>query len=119
MILADENIFDVIIASLQKEGYEVFSIKGSVYRGLGDPDITALSLLPPRIILTEDTDFGEIVFFSRIKLTAVILLRYENIERPLITSLLINFLKTETLESLTNKFITITTEKIRIKDIED
>lgn len=119
MIIADENIFDIIIAALQKEGYEVLSIKNTSLRGISDIDIASFSLLPPRIIITEDTDFGEIVFLQKRKLTGVILLRYKNFERPLIIDLLIEFLKDETLETLTNKFVTITSEKIRIKNIEE
>jgi predicted nuclease of predicted toxin-antitoxin system len=73
MILPDENIFDIIIEALQKEGYEVLSIKNtSLLRGISDIDIASFSLQPPRIIITEDTDFGNLIFERRIQVTGVI-----------------------------------------------
>ncbi len=61
MILAEENIHDTIIFALKQNGYLVNSIKESL-RGVDDQNIARLSLYPPQIILTEDKDFGEIVF---------------------------------------------------------
>jgi hypothetical protein len=45
MIIADENIFDIIIEALEREGYEVLSIKHSSLRGISDYDISGLSLI--------------------------------------------------------------------------
>ena len=59
MIIADENIFRALITSLRNNGYEVFSIFEEL-RGLSDISISKLSLNPPRIILTEDKDFGSL-----------------------------------------------------------
>jgi predicted nuclease of predicted toxin-antitoxin system len=116
MIIADENIFDSIILELRNSGYEVFSVKEEK-RGIADNEIAALSLNPPRIILTEDKDFGEIAFSMQIHLTGCILLRYPPFHEKIITQVLLNFLTGETLETLSGKFVTITTEKIRIRQI--
>ncbi len=61
MILAGENIFRGLITALRNNGYSVFSIFEEL-RGLSDISISKLSLNPPRIILTEDKDFGNLVF---------------------------------------------------------
>ena len=119
MIIADENIFDVIIQALESEGYDVLSIKNSSFRGLSDFDIVGLSINPPKIIITEDKDFGDIVFLENKKVTGVILLRYKAFERPEIIKELILFLKGESLKSLTNNFITISLGKIRIRKIQN
>ena len=95
------------------------SIKNSSLRGISDYDISSLSVSPPRIILTEDKDFGDIVFLENKKVTGVILLRYQAFERPEIIQELILYLKGETLESLTNKFVTISLGKIRIRNIKN
>ncbi len=116
MILADENILDSIINSLRENGYEVFSIK-EMLRGSDDLSIAQLSLIPPRIILTEDKDFGEIAFQKKISITACILLRYLPFDEKQITSSLSSFLKNESVSSLSGKFITITRDKIRITNI--
>ena len=57
MILADENISQEIIFALWNFGIEVYSIYQS-NRGISDEEIIQLSRNPPRIILTEDKDFG-------------------------------------------------------------
>lgn len=61
MMLADENIDQRLIAALQAAGHSVVSVYES-HRGLSDEAIINLSRNPPRIILTEDKDFGEWVF---------------------------------------------------------
>ena len=116
MIVADENIFRGLIAALRLKGYEVLSIFES-FRGMADPEIAAFSLNPPRIILTEDKDFGTLVFENKAKVTGIIFLRFLNKERPYILDKVLSFLENENLESLTGKFITITPDKIRITDI--
>lgn len=58
MILADENIDHSLIKAIRSAGFEVHSIYES-NRGLSDEAIIAFSRNPPRIILTEDKDFGE------------------------------------------------------------
>ena len=58
MIIADENIDEVLIKFLRSKEIEVYSIKESD-RGISDASIIEFSKDPPRIILTEDKDFGE------------------------------------------------------------
>ena len=119
MIIADENNFNVIIRALESEGYDVLSIKNSSFRGINDYDVVGLSINPPKIIITEHKDFGDIVFLENKKITGVILLRYKAFERPEIIKELISFLKGESLKSLTNNFVTISLGKIRIRKIKN
>ena len=58
MILADENLDGIIVETLRQRGIALYSIF-ELDRGLSDEDIITLSRNPPRIILTEDKDFGE------------------------------------------------------------
>jgi predicted nuclease of predicted toxin-antitoxin system len=58
MILADESLDLVIIEAIQKKGIEVYSIF-DLNRGISDEEVIQISRNPPRIILTEDKDFGE------------------------------------------------------------
>ena len=116
MILADENIDHSVIACLRTEGIEVYSIYEN-QRGTTDLDIVTLSRNPPRIILTEDKDFADIVFAYQTKGISVILLRYSFDETERITNILINFLRNN-ISEIWGKFITITTSKIRIRVVE-
>jgi predicted nuclease of predicted toxin-antitoxin system len=116
MIIADENIFRGLIKSLRTEGYDVISIF-EFYRGMDDPSIAAFSLNPPRIVITEDKDFGKLVFEDKADVTGIIFLRFLNTEKSLIINKLLSFLENENLQSLTGKFVTLTPNKIRITNI--
>ena len=58
--------------------------------GIADEQVIALSKDPPRIILTEDKDFGEWVYAHNEKYISVILLRYQYEETNLILNHLTN-----------------------------
>ena len=116
MIIADENIFRGLIAALRNEGYDVVSIF-ETYRGMLDIDIASFSLNPPRIIITEDKDFGKLIYEDNIKVIGIIFLRFLDTERNGIIEKVISLLQNENLETLSSKFITITSKKIRVNDI--
>jgi predicted nuclease of predicted toxin-antitoxin system len=116
MIVADENIFKGLIVALRNEGFEVISIFES-HRGMSDTDIAAFSLQPPRIIITEDKDFGKLVFESNITVVGIIFLRFLHTEREGIIEKVISLLQNQSLETLSGKYITITPNKIRINKI--
>ena len=116
MILADENVYRSIIMALRESGMDVYSVYEN-QRGLTDCEIIGLSLNPPRIILTEDKDFGDLVFAYHQKPTGVILLRYAFAETIKITETLIHFLE-ERGEGIAGKFVTVTAKKIRIRSLD-
>ena len=116
MIIAVENIFRGLIAALRLKGFEVLSFFES-FRGMADTDIAIFSLNPRRIILTEDKDFGTLVFENKANVTGIIFLRFLNKERPQLIEKVLSFLENEDLKTLTGKFITITPHKIRITNI--
>lgn len=64
MILADENLPYSIQQALENAGVEVFSIANN-HSGIPDSEVIQFSKEPPRIILTEDKDFGE--WYTHIK----------------------------------------------------
>ncbi len=113
MILADENIDHSLIESIRSAGIEVYSVY-EFHRGTPDFSIIELSRNPPRIILTEDKDFGEWVFAHHVKDISVILLRYHFRDTELIKAILLKILS-EQLPSLFGKFTTLTTSKIRTR----
>lgn len=93
---------------------DTFSVFEEV-RGISDKDIIVLAQNPPRIILTEDKDFGDLVFAYNQDKTSVILLRYHYTEMEKIISILIKFIQNQTIEK--HSFIVITTKNIRIRKI--
>ena len=116
MIVADENIDHSLISSIRELGIEVYSIYESE-RGIRDEAVMESSLNPPRIILTEDKDFGEWVFAHNVKGISVLFLRYHFKETEVMRSVLTKLL-TERLSDLVGCFTTVTTQKIRIRRID-
>ena len=113
MVIADENIDHQLIEAIRAAGIEVLSVY-ETSRGIRDEQIIETSRNPPRIILTEDKDFGEWVFAHGIQDISVIFLRYTFSETVLLKGILIRLL-TERNTDLIGSFTTVTTKKIRIR----
>lgn len=118
MIIADENISYKLIQALRYKGFSVYSIFEQL-RGASDHEIAQLSLNPPRIILTEDSDFGRMVFESNVKVTGVVFLRFQIHEKNVMIEKVLLFFEEYSLDNLTKKFATITPNKTRISIISE
>jgi predicted nuclease of predicted toxin-antitoxin system len=116
MILADENIDTQMVSILRSRNIEVTHIKED-HRGISDEEVIQLSKTPPKIILTEDKDFGEWVYAHKEYDISVILLRYSFPQTENIVSILLNLLENRG-KDLFGKFTTITTQKIRIRSLK-
>ena len=115
MILADENINHSLIAALRAAGYGVESIYES-HRSLSDEAIIQLARNPPRLILTEDKDFGEWVFAHGIRDVSVIFLRYHFRDTAPLQATLLELLRTR-LPDLHGAFATVGVRKVRIRKL--
>ncbi|GAB4048327.1 DUF5615 family PIN-like protein [Spirosoma foliorum] len=115
MIIADENIDHSLISSIRDLGIEVYSVYES-NRGIRDEAVIESSRNPPRIILTEDKDFGEWVFAHNVKGISVLFLRYHFKETEVMRQVLTQLLS-ERLTELIGCFTTVTIQKIRIRRI--
>ncbi len=73
-LLADENIEREFIEALRDADFEVLSIRES-YVGIADDEILQIAVDEEAVVLTHDTDFGELVFRFNLKSHGVILLR--------------------------------------------
>ena len=60
-IIADESVNYLLVLELRQKGYQILSIAEN-YPSIEDEDILSISLNPPAIVITEDKDFGELVF---------------------------------------------------------
>lgn len=81
-----------------------------------DEEVIALSKNPPRIILTEDKDFGEWFYAHHEKNISVIFLRYHISQKAEIMQILLELIKSRAVD-LFGKFTTLTTQKIRIRSL--
>src|SRR6266498_319744 len=115
MIIADENVERYWIELLRNSGFNVFSVKES-YPGIKDLELIGLVKQKQGVLLTEDKDFGELVFAYSIKNFSVIFLRYDQPKYDLIQDKLLDVVE-KFYESEETFFITITKNKIRIRKI--
>lgn len=116
MIIADENIDHSLIDAIRELGIGVYSINES-NGGIRDEQVIELSRIPPRIILTEDKDFGEWVFAHHIRGISVLFLRYHFKDTATMKAILIDLLA-KRLQTLVGYFTTVTTQKIRTRPID-
>ena len=114
MILADENIHYFIIKSLREAGFSVNSISEKS-KGIKDEEVIKRAIQSNYWLLTEDKDFGEWVFSHHVKNLSVIFLRYSFDQYREIAFTLVHFLQTK--EITRPAFVTLTTKKIRIRQL--
>ena len=114
MILADENIHSFIIKTLRQAGFTIISVT-ELSKGIKDEQVIQWALEKNYTILTEDKDFGEWVFAHHIKNLSVLFLRYSFQDYEIIANALTRFLQTEELAHPV--FITMTTKKIRVRQL--
>ena len=73
--LADENIGPAVVEYLREEGFEVESIlEGEVF-GKSDRELLSSAFANGQVILTQDSDFGTLVFKDEVEFTGIFYLR--------------------------------------------
>ena len=72
--LADENVERAIVALLRSEGHDVLYVAEQV-TGIDDDAVLAEANAEDRILITNDKDFGELVFLSGRATAGILLLR--------------------------------------------
>lgn len=115
MIIADENIEKYWIELLRSRQYEVLSI-AETYPQITDTEVAALAQQHKGILITEDKDFGELVYAYGIANLSIVFLRYDQPEHSQIENELLTIIETY-LHEETPYFITISKSKIRIRKI--
>jgi predicted nuclease of predicted toxin-antitoxin system len=113
-ILADENVDFRIIKELRNNQFDVISIL-ETNRGISDKNVLQIAKDNNYLLLTQDRDFGILVFAYKEKDTSIIFLRYEHTKVKEITQAVIKVLNKYGTK-LYGKFITITPSKIKIID---
>jgi predicted nuclease of predicted toxin-antitoxin system len=74
ILLADENLDRSVVATLRTDGHEVLAV-AEMQPGIGDAQVLALAEERKALLLTEDKDFGELVFRQGLVHAGVILVR--------------------------------------------
>lgn len=72
--LADECVAAPLVAFLRTRGHDVLYVAEAA-AGMSDSDVVALALHERRLLLTEDKDFGDLIFRRKRKVPGIILMR--------------------------------------------
>lgn len=115
MIIIDENVDQVLVDRLASKKYKIIPIR-EYKPGISDREVIELAKLKKGLVITEDKNFGELVFSYDIKDCSVIFLRYDKIDYDHIEKNILKLLEVY-YENPGHFFITITKRKIRIRKI--
>lgn len=113
--LADECCNAGLVASLRNYGHDVFYIKEE-NPGSNDDEVLSIAYNEDRILITEDTDFGELVYRLKKPSKGIILIRIDIKDRHIkwerLRKLIDNYP-----DRLKGRFIVIDTQKFRFRPI--
>ena len=110
--LADENCDLALVHGLRAEGHDVLCVSEISPRA-DDSEVVACALHEKRILLTEDKDFGQLVYAYGRNTLGVIFLRFPVSARSRISKEVLRLVK-ERGDSLIGSFVTVQPGKIRI-----
>jgi predicted nuclease of predicted toxin-antitoxin system len=113
--LADECCDAALVDALRKDGHDVLYAVDSL-RGATDDDILARAFSERRILLTEDKDFGELVYRFRRPARGVVLLRFDVADRALKVPRL-RYLLDQEAERLLGAFVVLEVDKVRVRPL--
>ncbi len=111
MIIFDENIEEYWIQLFKNKGYEYFSIRENC-AGISDKEVIEIVRKKKGILITEDKDFGELLFSHGIEKISVLFIRYDQPKYDQIEKYFLKCIE-DYLQNPEISFITITKNKIR------
>jgi predicted nuclease of predicted toxin-antitoxin system len=82
--LADQNVPAVVVSWMRSAGWDVVSTREIAFSRASDPAVLAHSVDTDRVLLTFDTDFGDLVVRRRMAYVGVILVRRQRRPRATI-----------------------------------
>lgn len=115
--LADENIPLILIKQLQEKGWNIKSV-GAEHAGIEDEEVLNLANQEDRILLTFDSDFGELIFRKGKEIkTGIIYFRLDQFMPEDPGALLLTLLAENKIDFL-GKISVVTKETVRQRKIK-
>ena len=112
-IVADESVDYEIVSMLRKNDFEVLSIDEKL-KGADDEQVLSLALHENSILVTEDKDFGELVYRLNKAHLGIVLIRLSGLESKAKSQIVLKSM-TENYEAMKNSFSVISANQTRIK----
>jgi predicted nuclease of predicted toxin-antitoxin system len=114
-LVADENCDFSVVVDLRLDGYDVASITEQM-AGADDEAVIDFARTERRLLITEDTNFGQLVFAAAKQNSGVILIRYPASARSALTAA-VRKLLSDSGESLYSRFAVLEPERVRITQL--
>jgi predicted nuclease of predicted toxin-antitoxin system len=111
--LLDESADFILARTLMSLGHDVTSIVHDYPRSVGDEEVLAIAVQEDRILVTNDRDFGELVFRRQLPHAGVILFRLES-EPVSVKVSWLQIILDQYAEHL-HKFIVVTDRGVRVR----
>lgn len=109
--LVDECTGPAIARWLQESGHDVFSVYDQA-RGSSDDEIVNMAFAENRILLTNDKDFGELIYRERRPHKGVVLLRLQDERAANKIGVMRDLLRSHG-EKLEGQFVVVTEQQVR------
>jgi predicted nuclease of predicted toxin-antitoxin system len=113
MIVFDENVEEHWIQLIKTGGYDYYSIRENC-PGVEDIKVIEIAKQKKGLLITEDKDFGELLFSHGVDKVAVLFMRYDQPQYEQIENYFLKCID-DYLSNPTIRFMTITKNKIRIR----
>lgn len=91
--VADENCDFAVVRALRAAGHEVVAI-AEISPRIGDDEVLALARARAHVLVTEDKDFGELVYAHKRQTGGVVPLRFPGNARPAMARSTVEAVKT-------------------------
>lgn len=114
--LIDESVRRSIGEFLKERNFDVKMIGLDFKGGLSDKEVIKIAQREKRILITNDTDFGDLVFYFGYQLPGLILFRLQLETKENVLNLLKEVLEHH-LDRLEKHFVVVTENQIRFRSI--
>lgn len=115
-LLADESVDFGIIRILRDRGYSVTSVTEDL-SGIKDPKVLELANNKSLLLLTEDKDFGDLVYRFKLPHKGILLIRLSNLARHERIKLVADSID-KYYNDLKNNFSVLTSRGLRIRIVK-
>jgi predicted nuclease of predicted toxin-antitoxin system len=112
LFLADESCDFAVVRALRDAGYDVLAVAEAA-RGATDPEVIRLATHEQRILLTEDKDFGWLVYAAGAGSLGVVLIRFPSLVRRTVGGAVLNAVR-QLADRLRGSFVVVEPGRLRV-----
>jgi len=114
--LADESVEKRVVETLRKKGYDVYYIADEEY-SLPDEEILRKSNVEERILITNDKNFGELVYLEKKISSGILLLRFST-EKSEVKAKFVDTFISQFENKIPKNFVVLSKKGIRVRKLK-